>query len=172
MNLLQASRAARAPSMTHQVTLPALWLLGCRLPCVVINAGCAREPAGWLWPTGVVVVLVTGGRDKICNEYARWPEERRHEAQQALLEQTWKAVPATAKPTTAIVHLPNMAHRPEAELLRAVLPPLVAWAASGLASDSKPTAATLRGRLARAPPCTIVTAQHPEGEEVQPSTIK
>ena len=58
------------------MTLPALWLLGCRLPCVVINAGCAREPAGWLWPTGVVVVLVTGGRDKICNEYARWPEER------------------------------------------------------------------------------------------------
>ncbi|KAL1508424.1 hypothetical protein AB1Y20_004531 [Prymnesium parvum] len=52
-----------------EVTLPALWLLGCRMPAVVINGGCAREKAGWLWPPGVYVVLLTGGRDRICNEY-------------------------------------------------------------------------------------------------------
>lgn len=46
-----------------QVTLPALWRLGCRLPCVVLNGGCAREEAAWVWPTGVSVVLLTGGDD-------------------------------------------------------------------------------------------------------------
>lgn len=155
-----------------QVTLPALWRLGCTLPCVVINGGCAREQAGWLWPPGVSVVLLTGGRDTICNEFARWPAERRDEAQHAFLEQTWSAVPAASRPTTAIVHIPAMGHRPEAELLRAVLPPLVAWAASGLASDTKPTAAALGGAdgggEAHALPCTLVTAQHPEGEQLLP----
>ena len=79
-----------------------------------------------------------------------------------------REVPAAARPTTAIVHLPTMAHRPNAELLRAVLPPLVEWAASGLASERKPTAAALGGMLARAPPpCTLVTAEHPEGEALR-----
>ena len=156
-----------------QVTLPALWRLGCTLPCVVINGGCAREPAGWLWPPGVSVVLLTGGRDTICNEFARWPAERRDDAQQAFLEQTWRAVPEASRPTTAIVHIPAMGHRPEAELLRALLPPLVAWAASGLASDRKPTAEALRGvdgagEAHGALPCTLVTAQHPEGEQLLP----
>ena len=31
--------------MCLQVTLPALWLLGCRVPAVVINGGCARQQA-------------------------------------------------------------------------------------------------------------------------------
>jgi len=46
-----------------QVTLPALWLLGCRVPAVVINGGCARQQASWAWPSGVPVVLLTGGRE-------------------------------------------------------------------------------------------------------------
>ena len=46
-----------------QVTLPALWRLGCRLPVVVVNGGCCRAEVAWVWPEGVPVVLVTGGHD-------------------------------------------------------------------------------------------------------------
>ena len=46
-----------------QVTLPALWRLGCRLPVVVVNGGCCRAEVAWAWPAGVPVVLVTGGHD-------------------------------------------------------------------------------------------------------------
>ena len=46
-----------------QVTLPALWRLGCRLPVVVVNGGCCRAEVAWAWPEGVPVVLVTGGHD-------------------------------------------------------------------------------------------------------------
>ena len=54
-----------------EVTLPALWLLGCTLPAVVINGGCARKAAQWVWPAGVPVVMLTGGDDRICNEFWR-----------------------------------------------------------------------------------------------------
>lgn len=39
------------------------------MPVIVINGGCAREKAKWLWPAGVHVLLLTGGRDRICNEF-------------------------------------------------------------------------------------------------------
>jgi len=35
-----------------QVTLPALWLLGLRMPAVVVNAGCVRAEVAWAWPAG------------------------------------------------------------------------------------------------------------------------
>jgi hypothetical protein len=192
-----------------EVTLPALWLLGCRLPAVVINGGCAREAAAWLWPAGVPVVLLTGGQDKINNEdwqrpggdatYVRAkhrthrqrtadrlarraaarPAVRHHAALTVAslsslarpwcVEQVarlWKAVPEANKPTTALLHMPLMRHRPDVVTLGEVLPPLVRYAASGLAEASKPTSDCLSMLAA---PCTLVTCAHPEGEVlVQP----
>ena len=146
-----------------QVTLPALWRLGCRLPSVVINGGCARERAAWVWPAGVHVVLLTGGRDTICNEFAAWGEERADAAQAAYLEQLWHAVPPANQRTTAILHVAEMGHRPEAALLRCVLPALVRYVATGLDPSAKPTAEALRGCALT---CTLATADCPEGERL------
>ena len=89
---------------------------------------CSRRPqAGWLWPAGAVVVLLTGGRDKINNE-----QHREQGGSDAYLRRLWAAVPPPRRPTTAILHLPAMGHRPTAAALRATLPPLVDWAAGGL----------------------------------------
>lgn len=144
-----------------EVTLPALWLLGCRLPAVVINGGCAREAAAWLWPAGVPVVLLTGGQDKINNE-----DWQRPGGDATYVARLWKAVPEANKPTTALLHMPLMRHRPDVVTLGEVLPPLVRYAASGLAEASKPTSDCLSMLAA---PCTLVTCAHPEGEVlVQP----
>ena len=62
-----------------QVTLPALWRLGCKLPAVVINGGCAREEVAWTWPAGCRVVMLTGGRDNF-NEYKTHTGETNDEA--------------------------------------------------------------------------------------------
>ena len=61
-------------SRAGEVTLPALWLLGCRLPAVVINGGCAREAATWLWPPDVPVVLLTGAC--VCARHAMHARHR------------------------------------------------------------------------------------------------
>ena len=61
-------------SRAGEVTLPALWLLGCRLPAVVINGGCAREAATWLWPPDVPVVLLTGSC--VCARHAMHARHR------------------------------------------------------------------------------------------------
>ena len=157
-----------------EVTLPSLWLLGCRLPAVVINAGCARDGAAWVWPAGVSVVLVTGGRDRICNEFLRkgapassddegaWSDAFDTDA--AYTSRVWAAVPQANKPTTAILHLPKMVHRPDVDMLAAVLPSLLAYASSGLAPERAPTAAALGGVL----PATLVTAEWPEGKVLIP----
>lgn len=142
-----------------EVTLPALWLLGCRLPSLVINGGCAREKAAWLWPAGVCVVLLTGGRDKINNEY-----HGQQGGDEAYIESLWRAIPPPNRPTTAILHLPLMGHRPDAETLHAVLPPLVAYVTAGLAHEAKPTADSLGGVL----PSLLFTADCPDGEWLIP----
>ena len=142
-----------------EVTLPALWLLGCRVPAVVINGGCAREKARWLWPTGVPVVMLTGGQDRINNEFCHRPD-----GDAAYIERLWHAVPHESKATTAILHLPLMAHRPDTATLRQVLPALVAYAAAGLARAHRPTAAAVGGVL----PCTLVTKEAPTGEILVP----
>ena len=139
-----------------EVTLPALWLLGCRLPAVVINGGCAREPAKWVWPAGVPVVLVTGGRDKICNEFVK-----RDDRDAAYCEQLWNAVPKENKSTTAILHLPDMSHRPDSETLKSILPCVIKYAAAGLSRSSKPTAKAL-SRYGK--PVLLVTVDNPAGE--------
>ena len=151
-----------------QVTLPALWRLGCTLPSVVINGGCVREQATWLWPVGVTVVLLTGGRDTICNEFALWGEERAEAAQGAYLEQLWRAVPPANQSTTAILHVAEMGHRPEAALLRCILPALVRYAASGLAASAKPKAEALLGCALS---CTLATADHPQGMPLDPEDV-
>lgn len=137
-----------------EVTLPALWLLGCQLPCVVINAGCARKAAQWVWPPGVPVVLLTGGSDRICNEFFQRPDRDAE-----YIRRVWQAVPRGSQATTAILHLPRMTHRPDAQTLADVLPSLVRWAASGLAPEAAPSAQSLGGRT----PCMLVTSEHPEG---------
>ena len=139
-----------------EVTLPALWLLGCRLPAVVINAGCAREKAAWVWPAGVPVVLVTGGRDQICNEFFQAADDERD---RLYVARVWAAVPAPNRATTALVHLPCMSHRASEATLGAVLPALVEYAAAGLALASAPEPARL-GKV----PCLLVTEARPEGE--------
>ena len=72
-------------------------------------------------------------------------------------------MPRESKRTTAILHLPSMRHRPAAATLREVLPCLVAWAASGLAHERRPSVKTLGDN---APRCLLVTEEHPEGEVV------
>ena len=141
-----------------EVTLPALWRLGCRLPAVCINGGCARREAAWTWPPHVPVVLVTGGRDLICNEF-----HRQEDGDAAYLDRLWQSVPQPNRATTAILHLPSMSHRPNAATLRAVLPSVISYAAAGLAESSKPSAAAF-GFPAPAPTCILVTAACPHGE--------
>ena len=109
-----------------EVTLPALWLLGCRLPAVVINGGCARQPFQ-AWPLGVTVVLLTGGLDRICNEFYT-----RADRDEAYAERVWRGVPPANRATTALLHLPKMRHRPDVETLGRALPCLMAYAAAGL----------------------------------------
>lgn len=67
-------------------------------------------------------------------------------------------MPDANKPTTAIVHLPLMPHRPDVTTLAAVLPCLIAYVASGLRSECEPTASAV-GHT----PSTLVTADYPEG---------
>ncbi len=149
-----------------QVTLPALWLLGLRLPCVVINGGCARESVGWTWPAGVPVVLLSGGDDFFNESRGSWavgepdPHTDPLQYQDCLyLAELWAAVPPQSRPTTAILHLPGMGHRPDAELLASLLPALVEYASSRLSDTTKPTTDRLRGQ-----PALLVTAGRPEGE--------
>ena len=135
-----------------QVTLPALWRLGCKLPAVVINGGCAREEVAWTWPAGCRVVMLTGGRD-IFNEYKTHTGETNDEARrrrpapaqqhaprgrtithggrQAYLRSLWAAVPPASRPMAAIVHVPSMGHVPPPDFLAAILPELVAFATYG-----------------------------------------
>ena len=82
----------------------------------------------------------------------------------AYIERVWRSVPLTNRATTAILHLPRMTHRPDAQTLCEVLPSLISWAASGLSPDLRPSAKSLGGLT----PCTLVTADHPEGEVLIP----
>ena len=145
-----------------EVTLPALWLLGCRLPAVVINGGCAREQLAWAWPVGVPVVLLTGGRDPICNEFHRATSA--DERDRLYTSRVWGDVPAVSRATTALVHLPLMAHRPDEATLRVVLPCLLEYAAAALAPAARPSAA----RIGHGVPCILFTAEHPLGEWIVP----
>ena len=106
------------------------------------------------------VVLLTGGKDKICNEFCGQTE-----GDAAYVDRLWRAVPVECQPTTAILHLPLMPHRPDVPTLRQVLPALVEYAAAGLARASRPTAAALGGEL----PCVLVTAEAPTGETLIPT---
>lgn len=149
-----------------QVTLPALWLLGCRLPCVVVNGGCCREEVGWAWPAGAVVVLLTGGDDFFNGHRKSWdpaddPADRLQCRDRLYLAELWRAVPAASRRSAAICHVPTMGHRPPAALLSALLPPLVRYAAARLASDAKPSGG---GGGLGGEPCLLVTAGCPEGE--------
>ena len=139
-----------------EVTLPALWLLGCRLPAVVINGGCARESVAWVWPAGVPVLLLTGGADQICNEFHRQPAPERDVA---YLTRLWRGVPEASRPTTAVVHVPSMPHRPDRLLLEALLPALVHYAASGLSSSARPSLSAIGSNAA-----ILCTAEKPRGE--------
>ena len=76
----------------------------------------------------------------------------------------WHAVPPANRPTTAIVHLPLMGHRPDAETLRTVLPPLVAYLIAGFAREARPTADALGGMV----PSMLITADCPDGEWLVP----
>ena len=86
------------------------------------------------------------------------------EADLAYRRELWAAVPPASRATTAILHLPRMTHRPDAHTLCEVLPSLISWAASGLSPDLRPSAKSLGGLT----PCTLVTADHPEGEVLIP----
>lgn len=154
-----------------QVTLVALWRLGCRLPCVVINGGCARAEAGWAWPAGVPVVLLTGGDDFFNPHRGSWepgesahdPHDDRHDplrySDRAYVHDVWNAIPEHARSTAALVHVPSMGHHPDPALLSALLPKLVAWAAAGLAPEAKPTGDGLQGK-----PCLLLSASSAGGE--------
>ena len=109
-----------------QVTLPALWLLGCRLPAVVANGGCCRPEIADLWPSGVPLVLITGGLDSF-NEQRLAPGLWDAESDAAYRAELWAAVPEANLPTTAILHLPHMGHAFDEPTLR-VLPLAVEYA--------------------------------------------
>ena len=125
---------------------------------------CLAAAAAWLWPAGVPVVLLTGGEDRICNEFWNSIGLTRAARDAAYLDKLWRAVPAANQQTTAILHLPQMSHRPDWTTLGDVLPALVRWCASGLSTDLKPTAKAM-GCLQ---PCTLVTVAEPEGEVLVP----
>lgn len=108
-----------------QVVLPKLWqVMGPDVPpAVVINGGCAMKlPDAVAWPETAVTFLLLGGRDHFrCNES---PDQ--------YLKNTRKRVPA-ANRTTAILYVEEMMHMPQAQLLSAILRPMLraclAWQA-------------------------------------------
>lgn len=149
-----------AGSRGGQVTLPALWLLGVRLPAVVLNGACCRADVSWTWPAHVPVVLLTGGHD-FFNQHLTAPGLWDLESDAAYRRELWSAVPAANRATTAILHLPRMAHAFEASALEALLPQAMRYAASGLAPAARPDG---RG-LPIGEACVLVTADSaPEGE--------
>ena len=148
-----------------QVTLPALWLLGCRLPAVVANGGCCRPEIADLWPSGVPLVLITGGLDSF-NEQRLAPGLWDAESDAAYRAELWAAVPEANLPTTAILHLPHMGHAFDEPTLRAVLPLAVEYASSD-AAGAAPAVDGLSLCAAGLPEgetCIIVTAEKPDGE--------
>jgi len=140
-----------------QVTLPALWLLGCRLPCVVLNGGCARQAVAWAWPAGLPVVLLTGGAD-FFNEHGV-------DEDSAYLDELWAAVPPANRASTAILHVPRMYHRFEAGLLTVLLPQLVRYACCRLASEAVPTG---HHQIET----TLVNAASPKGYVLRPAVAR
>lgn len=140
-------------SRAGQVTLPALWLLGCCLPAVVVNSGCARPEIAWAWPEGVPVVLVAGGRDFFAGDFRG--DRDGH------IGSLWEAVPEAARALTAIYYVPHMGHSPSNALLEELLPTLVRYAVSMLSPEAKPTTGIERN-------CWLVTSGCPEGECLPP----
>ena len=136
-----------------QVTLPALWLLGCRLPAIVVNGGCSRPELAWAWPAGVPVVLLVGGRDFFAGD------ERGD--MEGYLERLWRGVPDESRGSTAIYYCPQMGHTPWGAMLEELLPMLVRYCCSGLAHDARP-------RLGFEQNCFLATAGCPEGECLPP----
>ena len=62
----------------------------------------------------------------------------------------------------AILHLPDMSHRPDSETLKSILPCVIKYAADwGLSRSSKPTAKAL-SRYGK--PVLLVTVDNPAGE--------
>ena len=111
-----------AGSRGGQVTLPAMWLLGCRRPAVVVNAGLLRDECGWVWPPGVPVVALAGGKDFFAE----------NDDDDAYVARLWRAVPPASRAVTALVFVPSMEHKVDGEMLRALLPDLVAAATTRL----------------------------------------
>ena len=144
-----------------QVTLPALWLLGCRLPCVVINGGCCRSDVVWTWPAGVPIVLVTGGRC-FFNEHMLAPGLWDLESDLAYRKELWSTVPVANRATTAVLHLPRAGHIMEEEVLRVLLPAAIQYAASKLDESKKPDG---RG-LPEDEPLMLITEYSPVGGEL------
>lgn len=143
-----------------QVTLPALWLLGCRMPAVVLNGGCCRADVAWTWPEGVPLVLLTGGRDYF-NQHMLAPGMWDLESDLSYRRELWDAVPAANRESTAILHLPRMSHVWEAAALEVMLTQAVRYAAAGLVAAARPDGAGLPEGEA----CLLLTAASaPEGE--------
>mmetsp|Transcript_76423 Transcript_76423/g.127318 ORF Transcript_76423/g.127318 Transcript_76423/m.127318 type:complete len:370 (-) Transcript_76423:66-1175(-) len=136
-----------------QVTLPALWLLGCTTPVVVINSGCARPDVSWAWPVGLPVVMLAGGHDFLAGDM-------KGDAA-GYLQQLWESVPPASRASAAIFYVPHMVHKPSNALLTAILPKLVRYAASHLAAKDKPTEGCEQT-------CCLVTNDCPQGEWLLP----